>query len=262
MFDMFENYSQENSSGSVTPAAKPVIVVSVGGSMIAKDKMDAPLIAKFANSINALRKEGFEFVLVAGGGKIARDYIAAAKNLGVENNFILDEIAITVTRLNALILIQAFDDSFPDVLTDVKRIHDILGSKKIPVFGGLIPGFTTDTVAASIAEYIGGIFINLSNQDGVYNTDPKYSKNARLIPKLSHERLMKLITLKDSRAPGENLILDAFTCMILNRSRITTFVLNMEDLTNFESAVKGLDFRGTIIESSEAVSGPDEIEED
>jgi len=261
MFEMFENYDEENSSSSSSASSgvKPIIVVSVGGSMIAKDKMDAPLIAKFANSINDLRKQGFEFVLVAGGGKIARNYIAAAKNLGVENNFILDEIAITVTRLNALILIQAFEEAFPDVLTDVKKIHDILHRKKIPVFGGLIPGFTTDTVAASIAEYIGGIFVNLSNQDGVYNADPRYSKNARLLPKLSHERLMKLITSKDSRAPGENMILDAFTCMILNRSKITTFVLNMADLDNFENAVKGMDFRGTIIESTSATTKTEEL---
>ncbi len=255
MFEMFENYNEEpqNSSNALS-SEKPVIVVSVGGSMIARDKINATLIAKFANSINNLRKQGFEFVLVAGGGKIARDYIATAKTLGVENNFLLDEIAITVTRLNALMLIQAFDDCFHEVLTDVKRIHDILASKKIPVFGGLIPGFTTDTVAASIAEYIGGIFINLSNQEGVFNADPKYSKTAKLIPKMSHEKLMRVLARHDSRNPGENMILDAFTCMILNRSKITTFVLNMADLENFENAVKGMDFIGTIIETTDAVT--------
>jgi len=254
MFDLFENYNQESTIETTTSAQRPVIVVSVGGSMIAQEKINATLIAKFANSVNELRKEGFEFVLVAGGGKIARDYIATAKTLGVENNFVLDEIAITVTRLNALMLIQAFDNAFPDVLTDVKRIHDILESKKIPVFGGLIPGFTTDTVAASIAEYIGGIFVNLSNQDGIFNVDPKHSKNARLIPKMNHEKLMRVLAKGDSRNPGENMILDAFTCMILNRSKITTFVLNMEDLINFENAVKGHEFKGTIVESLGAVA--------
>jgi len=248
MFEMFENYNQEDSSVS-SSAAKPVIVVSVGGSMIAREKVDAALIAKFANSVNNLRKEGFEFVLVAGGGKIARDYIATARTLGVENNFVLDEIAITVTRLNALMLIQAFEQAFPDVLTDVKKIHEILAARKIPVFGGLIPGFTTDTVAASIAEYIGGIFVNLSDQEGIFNADPRYSKNAHLIPKMSHEKLMRVLSKNDSRAPGENMILDAFTCMILNRSKITTFVLNMADLENFEQAIKGSEFHGTIVES-------------
>ncbi|MBU2100380.1 UMP kinase [Candidatus Micrarchaeota archaeon] len=259
MFEMFENYNQENQNEYSVPAEKPVVVVSVGGSMIAQEKINAPLIAKLANSVNNLRKEGFEFILVAGGGKIARDYIATAKTLGVENNFVLDEIAITVTRLNALILIQAFDNAYPEVLTDVKQIHHILDSKKIPVFGGLIPGFTTDTVAASIAEYIGGIFVNLSNQDGVYNVDPAHSKRARLIPRMSHEKLMKLLPRADSRSPGENMILDAFTCMILNRSKITTFVLNMADLDNFENAVRGLEFTGTIIDSSEVANETDEI---
>jgi uridylate kinase len=251
MFEMFENYNQETESSS---AEKPVVVVSVGGSMIAKEKINATLIAKFANSINELRKEGFRFVLVAGGGKIARDYIATAKTLGVENNFVLDEIAITVTRLNALILIQAFDDAFHEVLTDVKRIHEILEANKIPVFGGLIPGFTTDTVAASIAEYIGGIFVNLSDQEGIFNADPRYSRTAKLIPKMTHEKLMRILARSDSRIPGENLILDAFTCMILNRSKITTFVLSMDDLQNFENAVKGLEFKGTIIETTENTS--------
>ncbi len=248
---MFENYNNESPAQIPEQAEKPVIVVSVGGSMIAQDKINATLIAKFAHSLNNLRKQGFEFVLVAGGGKIARDYIATAKTLGVENNFVLDEIAITVTRLNALILIQAFDEAFPDVLTDVKKIHDVLASKKIPVFGGLIPGFTTDTVAASIAEYVGGIFINLSNQEGIFTADPKTSKTAKLIPKMNHEKLLRVLARNDARNPGENMILDAFTCMILNRSKITTFVLSMENLENFENAVKGLDFKGTIIESVE-----------
>jgi len=253
MFEMFENYNESSSSESSSTFSvdKPIVVVSVGGSMIAKDKINATLIAKFAHAVIELKKEGFEFILVAGGGGIAREYIAAAKSLGVENNFVLDEIAITVTRLNALMLIQAFDETFPEVLTDVKRIHQILESNKIPVFGGLIPGFTTDTVAASIAEYLGGIFVNLSNQEGIYNTDPKHSKNAKLIPKMNHEKLMRVLARNDSRAPGENLILDAFTCMILNRSKITTFVLSMENLEDFKNAVKGLEFNGTIIETTE-----------
>ncbi len=260
MFEMFENYNQEDSSASSvsTSAVKPVVVVSVGGSMIAREKVDAALIAKFANSINNLRREGFEFVLVAGGGKVARDYIATARTLGVENNFVLDEIAITVTRLNALMLIQAFEGAFPEVLTDVKKIHEILDAKKIPIFGGLIPGFTTDTVAASIAEYIGGIFVNLSDQEGVFNADPRYSKNAHLIPKMSHEKLMRILARTDSRNPGENTILDSFACMILNRSKITTFVLKMQDLENFENAIKGSEFHGTIVESTPEGTEPEE----
>ena len=70
---------------------------------------------------------------------------------------------------------------------------------------------------------------------------------------MDHEKLMRVLAKKDSRNPGENMILDAFTCMILNRSKITTFVLNMEDLVNFENAVKGHEFKGTIVESISAL---------
>ncbi|MEW6294878.1 MAG: UMP kinase [Candidatus Diapherotrites archaeon] len=258
MFDMFKMFEQnaENAGQGQDqyPAqleAERIFVVSVGGSALIKDKVNFNLLAKIANSISNLKKEGFKFAAVVGGGKIARDYLASAKLLGTTNNFLLDEMAINVTRINAAMLIHALDEAHPEVQTRIYSSKDIINSGKIPVYGGLIPGFTTDTVAALLSEFLEGTFVNLSNQDGIYTSDPKEDSSAKLISKMNHDRLLRLMFRTDTRLPGANVIIDAVTCMILNRSKIKAMVLNATDPENFESALRGNDFTGTLIETKE-----------
>lgn len=251
MFDLFEQMAEKNEQSSSTSSSDPgnVFVVSIGGSILVKDKINSTLIAKIAESINNLRREGYKFVVVVGGGKTARDYIAAAKTLGTENNYLLDKIAINVTRLNAAILIHSIDNSYPEVLTRIDDAKKILEEGKVPVYGGLVPGFTTDTVASLLAEFLEATFVNLTNQDGIYTADPATTKRATLIEKMDHKRLLRIIQRIDSRNPGENVILDSITCMVLNRSSIRSIVLSVDDLSNFENAVRGTEFKGTLIET-------------
>jgi len=251
MFDLFEKMAESNETTptSTSSASGNVFVVSIGGSILVKDKINSTLIAKIAESINNLRREGYKFVVVVGGGKTARDYIAAARTLGTENNYLLDKIAINVTRLNASILIHSIDDSHPEVLTRIDDAKKILEEGKVPVYGGLVPGFTTDTVSALLSEFLEGTFVNLTNQEGIYTADPATTKRATLIEKMDHKRLLRIIQRIDSRNPGENVILDSITCMLLNRSSIRSIVLSVDDLANFENAVRGNEFKGTLIET-------------
>ncbi len=253
IFDMFKEPAAEQSSSysSSGYSSSNVFVLSIGGSVICARQPNPTAIAKIAGLVSELSKEGYKFAVVVGGGKTARDYIAAAKSLGA-NNYATDEIAIAVTRTNAKLFIQALEDSHPEVLADVNKAKEIISSGKIPVFGGLIPGFTTDTVAAVIAESLGAKFVNLTNTDGIYTADPKKSKSAKRIPKLNHERLLRIISGTDQRLPGSNVVLDLFTVMILKRSNIKAFVLDSGSLENIKSAIRGGEFEGTVIESEGA----------
>ncbi len=254
MFDMFDMFNEEK-QGSPPPSPEPdyspsssgtLFVVSIGGSAIIKQKPDSSLIAKIANSVNNLKREGYKFALVVGGGKIARDYVTAAKTLG-SNYYLMDELAITITQANAMLLINALEDAYPKVLTDVRKSREVIDSGKIPVFGGLLPVFTTDSVAALVSEYLNATFINLSNTEGVYTSDPKKFRDAELIKEMSHDRLLRIALKSDTGEPGKNLILDTVACMILSRSKIPAFVLCAEDTDNFENAVRGQEFEGTLI---------------
>ncbi|MFH1588683.1 MAG: UMP kinase [Candidatus Diapherotrites archaeon] len=239
------SYSSYSNASNGFNASK-LFVISAGGSLFFDGKPDSVKIAQFAQAITELRSRGYSFVIVVGGGKTARNYVSAAKALGA-NNFELDEIGIQCTRLNASIMINALENAYPSVLTDVKEAKNVILSERIAVFGGLMPGITTDAVSALIAEYLGAIgLVNLTNVDGVYSADPKKSERAKFFPALGYEKLITLLKVSDSK-PGQNLILDLPCALIIKRSKIKTYVLNGNDLENFKSMVIGMDFKGTII---------------
>ncbi len=263
MFDMFEMFNQdeqkeEQSESSVQGSSyEPTqasdgrfFSISVGGSVLIGEKPDVAKIAKFSESINKLALEGYKFALVVGGGKACRRYQAAAKSLGA-NNFFLDSIGIEVTRVNASLLTQTIENAAPQVITNVPEAKKIIDSGKIPISGGMMPGFTTDAVAALIAEMMNGTFINLSNVDGVYSADPKKSPSAKFYPQLSYERLVSIIQVAETK-PGQNVVLDLPASLILKRSKINAWFLHGDNLENFENAVRGLEFKGTVV--SEEIS--------
>jgi len=175
------NYSStQNYSSSSYSSQNKTFVLSVGGSVFFSDKLRAPEIAKFCEVINELKREGFEFVIVVGGGRVARVYQAGAKALGA-NNFDLDEVAIQITRANAMLFTYIIDNAWKEVLIDPKQAENVLLLGKTPVFGGFTPGQTTDAVGATIAEMMNAEFINLSNVDGIYSADPNKEPSAKCI---------------------------------------------------------------------------------
>ncbi len=244
------SYSPDHSAYSAP--ARETFVISVGGSVFIQDKPNAALLAKFGETIDSLHREGYRFALVIGGGKIGRSYIAAAKGIGA-TNYAMDEIGIALTQVNARLLIEAIESSHKEVLAKVADAKAVIDQGKIPVFGGLLPGITTDAVAALVAESLGANFINLSNVDGIYSSDPKHNSRAKFYESLSHTRLLSLLQVAESK-PGQNIVLDIPAALILKRSSIHSIFIDGNDLPNFESAVRGSDFRGTVVSAeTEAV---------
>jgi len=258
MFDMFKDKGE--SSPSSPSAATDTFVVSVGGSLFFGKKANTSLIAKLSETISNLQREGYKFVLVAGGGELAREYVAAAKNLGA-TNFEQDMVGIQVTRLNAKLLAKSIENAHDEVLTKVEDSKKILDAGKIPVFGGLLPLLTTDSVGALIAEYLNATFVNLTNVDGIYSMDPKKNSRATFFPEINYTKLMSLMKLAGSK-PGQNLVLDLPCCLILRRSNLKAIVVNGEDLSNFEAAIKGEEFQGTVVTPEEEKEDDSDLPEE
>ncbi|HUW67709.1 MAG TPA: UMP kinase, partial [Candidatus Nanoarchaeia archaeon] len=85
-----------------------IIVISIGGSVLISD-LDPERIYKYAENVKQLTIEHTVYVVV-GGGRIARDYISAARALGA-NEVECDVIGIDMTRINARLLIAALGKS-------------------------------------------------------------------------------------------------------------------------------------------------------
>ena len=93
------------------------IVISLGGSIIVPERIDVPFLKKFKQIIMGLQAD--RFVIICGGGKIARDYQEAAKATAVIRTEDLDWIGIAATRLNAELVRSSFGDEAHE-----KVIHD------------------------------------------------------------------------------------------------------------------------------------------
>ncbi|HZX19855.1 MAG TPA: UMP kinase [archaeon] len=263
MFDIFNQVQEPPQDDAVYSNEKKipvgnVFVISVGGSLIVNETPNPEMLQKIANAVSSLHDSGKKIVLVVGGGKTARNYVEAFGSL---NNFEKDLLGIQITRANAFLLASYIPNAHKEVLSEITHAKSILDSGKIPVFGGLMPFFTTDAVGALLAEYLGGSFINLTNVAGIYNADPKEFAEAKRFDEISYSRLVSMISDVGSM-PGQNVVLDLACCMILQRSRIPAVVLDGNDTDNFSNYIRGFSFVGTVIkENAQEEISSEEIEE-
>jgi uridylate kinase len=266
MFDMFneenaeameENYASTSSSTSSSyggasssyNASAKGFVISVGGSVFIGEKPLTDKISEFCSVVNDLVGE-FNIVLVVGGGKTARNYQEVAKSLGA-NNFELDRIGIFTTKLNAKLFTLKIDKAV-GVLNDISEAKKMIEHGKVPVFGGLVEGQTTDAVGALLAESLGYDFVNLSNVDGIFDSDPNENEEAVLFKELSFNDMNFLVREK-LLVPGQHLFVDPQAASILSRSKIISYFLNGNHLENFKNALRNHDYKGTIVHEIEDV---------
>jgi uridylate kinase len=214
------------------------IVLKIGGSLVFSDKIDVELVKNVSKQIVSLSKN-HEFLIVVGGGKIAREYIGALKLIGKDDTF-LDFIGMEVAKLNASLFMGGFEDKAPvEVSNDFKHALATVYLGKIPVLGGTHPGHTTDAVSAMLSEFVSAdIFLRFTNVDGVYDKDPRKFKDAKKLHKISHEDLLAIV--EDTKAVAKvNTVIDPLAAKILKRSNIKTIVCGKEELSNLKAVIEG-----------------------
>jgi len=260
MFDMFneENkdatYSGSTSSSSDSNSEANNVtrnihngrgfVISVGGSVFIGDKPLTEKISNFCYLLNELSNE-FRFILVVGGGATARNYQASAKELGA-NNFELDSIGIMSTRLNAMLFSQKLEKADKNIHTNFDSVKESVDEGRIPIFGGMSEGQTTDAVGALLAEKLNFEFINLSNVDGIYSDDPNENQDATMFKELSFNDMIFLLREK-LLIPGQHIFVDPQAASIISRSKINSYFLNGDHLENFKNCLRNNDYKGTIV---------------
>lgn len=224
-----------------------ILVVSIGGSVLTSN-LDPERIRKYASSIQALADEHTTYIVV-GGGRIARDYITAARDLGA-NEVECDIIGIDMTRINAKLLIAAMGNSaYPVPLTSYQDARNAALTGRVVVMGGLIPGQTTDAVSAVLAEYVGAdLLINATSVDGVYTADPNLDSKAEKISSMTPSQLVDIV-IKINMSAGSNSPLDPLAAKIIQRCGIKTIVIDGREPGNINEAAAGR-HNGTLISVS------------
>jgi len=218
----------------------------IGGSVVASP-INPALIGRYIKLLKDLKMQGHEVAVVVGGGALARDFIKVAKNLGLDERA-QDEVAISVSRIFAQLFLKKLGElgceAIPLTVEDaVKCLRD----GKVAVMGGLKPGMTTDTVAALIAEKMNAdLLIKATDQEGIYDKDPKKHADAVMLKHLSFEELPNVFA-EDKHKAGIHQILDSEAVKILKRKRVRVVVVNGFKPENILAVVKGKHI-GTLID--------------
>ncbi|MBI4450450.1 UMP kinase [Candidatus Woesearchaeota archaeon] len=225
---------------------RPWLIISLGGSLVVPDEIDVAFLSKFCRMARSLLRR-YRLVLIVGGGRTARRYSDAAKKLKHDvTDDDRDWLGIHATRLNAHLLRTLFRDvAAPVIVKDPTAELD--KSHGVIVAAGWKPGCSTDYDAVLIAKQLkAGMLINLTNIDYVYDKDPRNSKDAKPLPRLSWQQYRRMVG--DKWSPGLNAPFDPVASRMAQQLRMRVIILNGKHLERVRLFIAGRPFVGTVIE--------------
>lgn len=208
------------------------LVISLGGSVFE----GTARIREFANVLDEI-SESHQLFVVVGGGRLARELMAKARELGA-NETMCDYIGIAVTRINAMLLAFAMKNSAKKIPESFIEAMELAKNHKAVVMGGTIPGHTTDATAVLLAEFVNAdLFLNATSVDGIYSEDPKKNPSAVKFEKISPGELLEIV-VKQKASAGVNVVMDLLAVKLLERSGIKAVVFKGEP-ENIRKIVNG-----------------------
>ncbi len=239
-------------------------VLSVGGSIIAPDKVDVQFLSEFAKMAcdYLTSTKDTRLILVAGGGAPARVYQNSYRDvlstysekeksvLGFateqDTNNACDWMGIMATRLNAQILKTCFGPlCVHDVVTDPTAAPEVFEGRVL-VAAGWKPGFSTDNDAVLLAEkYSADTVVNLSNIEKVYTDDPRKNPDAKPLDVISWADFRKMVG--DEWVPGKNCPFDPIASRKASAMGLKVICAGGKNIPNIRAILDGKDYIGTTI---------------
>lgn len=233
------------------PVYKRVLLKLSGEALMgnAEYGIQPEVIARFAEEITALNKQGVELGIVIGGGNIFRGAGLAAKGM---DRVSADHMGMLATVLNALALQDALErnGTFCRVMSAI-RIHEVcedylrrrairhLEKGRVVIFaaGTGNPFFTTDSAASLRAVEIGAdLMLKATQVDGVYDDDPRKNPNAVMYSTLSYDEVIN----------NRLAVMDTTAVVMCQEQKMPLRVFNVHQYGNLTDIIYGKDV-GTLV---------------
>ncbi|QFP41783.1 UMP kinase [Borrelia miyamotoi] len=224
-------------------------IISLGGGIINPDKINIDYIKNLRNLIFKWVKKSNKrkIILITGGGKIAREYQDAYKQINPKfKNHELDKIGIMATKLNATLIKKSMQPLCIDnIVSDPTQDFHFKG--QILVASGWKAGFSTDYITVKLAEkFKSDEIINLTNVSQIYDKDPNKFDDAKGLKNITWKELQDIVG--KNWEPGSNLPFDPIATKLASKLSLKAYVLNGMDLQNLKKVFdKNDDFLGTIV---------------
>jgi uridylate kinase len=205
---------------------KKILVIKLSGSVF-NFKTTSKSLKEYAQVLLDIQTK-VQPVVVSGGGIIARHYVNLARSLGSDESS-LDEMGIEISRLNAMLLSASLGNSvYPVIPSNLEEISIACQSGKIIVSGGLHPGQSTNATAGLICEKIkADRFLNATDVDGIYDSDPKKNTKAKMFKEITIKKCLELLNTESTQA-GDYDLMDIVAMKVIERSKIPTWVIKSD----------------------------------
>src|SRR3989338_1899348 len=223
------------------------IIISLGGSVMAPSRIDVDFLKQFRRLILKFVHDGYRFAVICGGGKTAREYQNAARDVVNAVPEDLDWLGIHATRLNAHLLRTIFREvAYPRIIKNPNEKIMLEDPEKVVIASGWKPGRSTDYIAVVLARNLGArTVINITNTDYVYDRDPSKFPDAKPLHETCWNDFRKLIGVS-KWSPGLNTPFDPVAARVAERLKLKVAVMG-RDLGNIERFLSSGSFNGTLI---------------
>lgn len=221
-------------------------IIALGGSVVAPDGVDLDFLQKFRVFLKKFVRQGFRFIIIIGGGGLARSYQRNAAHLSRGAKTIeLDTIGMRATQLNAeLMRVILGNKVYPEIINTPEKLLHM--REPIAIAAGWMPGYSTDTVAVRVAEEIGAKQVIIAGKPAfVYDRDFMKEPGAKPFKHLTWPHYRKLIAKRWQ--PGMSAPVDPVAAERAQRMGLEVIVVRGTHLENLTKVFKNEKFRGTII---------------
>ncbi|MDP2703891.1 MAG: hypothetical protein Q8P01_01575 [bacterium] len=251
------------------------VVVALGGSVMFPDEIDpvrSPMHKRIGRRLGRLTSNGIDsqflksfrafilnqirrshrrFIIVAGGGRIARVYQKAAGEIVSVKNDDKDWLGIHATRCNAHLLRTIFREQADPVVLDtrgkIKRLR-----YPVTIASGWRPGNSTDFVAMALAVDFPACrqagraseLVIMGKPEYVYDKDPQKFPGAKPFQEMRWKAYRRLVPKR--WVPGAGAPVDPIAARLGEEKGVKTFVVG-KDLKNFQNLLVGREARGTVV---------------
>lgn len=207
------------------------IILSVGGSLIVPDEIDADFLQKLKTLLLKEISNGRTFVIMTGGGKTSRRYGSAAEQFENVTQTDIDAIGITACQINGHLLKLVFKDVDIQINPDPEMYQ---------------PGSSSDRAAVRAAlKHNAKKIVNLSNISHVYTADPKKDPNAQKIEEMSWAEFRDIIPKEFT--PNLSSPFDPTAAKEADEAGIEVATMSGDNINELPKYLAGEKFIGSVI---------------
>lgn len=222
-------------------------IISLGGSIFFPNEINIEFIKSFYNLIKDRVEKGDKFIIITGGGRLARLYQGALLEIKKNSTDIeRDWVGIFATQSNCKFIKAIFGDLACDdfIFNPTQKIEF---NKPIMFGAGYEPGCSTDMDAVLVAQTYGiKTIVNISNIEKIYTKDPNKFEDAEPLDNISWDELAKIVGEKWT--PGMNSPFDPIASKLAKELNLKVVALGGKNIQNLYNFFNGNEFEGSVIE--------------